>query len=228
MGPQEARCSGLWSHSEKAEDVGKPCSLVISDSLTGCMYPWPKSMLCKRRRFRIGVISVCPFCCLLPQLGNRCLFFFTFCLFVCFLVILFFHECRVSRCPAGSSDQSGRLDTGRKSHVVPFIAPLVFMEVEWQASGFSVQEHCQSSQVKPTVLGQPGFWFAWRYREFALPAGSQVNLKIVHIKNDFLQIVAYARVSHGDWPARAFEEVLGLNWLGRGLEGLGEKGRWGG
>lgn len=55
----------------------------------------------------------------------------------------------------------------------------------------------------------------------ALLSGSQVNLKIIHLKNDFLPILAYARVSDGDWPARAFE-VLGLTWLARGLEVLGE------
>lgn len=50
-----------------------------------------------------------------------------------------------------------------------------------------------------------------------------MNLKIVHLKNDFFQIMPCASVSHGDWPARAFGEVLGLNWLARGPEGLGEK-----
>lgn len=66
---------------------------------------------------------------------------------------LFLHEYRVCRCRAASSDQSGRLDTGSKGHV----APLVFMEVEWQASGFSVQEHFQ---IPPSQTHIPGpTWF---------------------------------------------------------------------
>lgn len=46
---------------------------------------------------------------------------------------------------------------GGKGHVVLFIAPLVFMEVEWQASGFRVQEHCQRTQRKTHIAGPSEF-----------------------------------------------------------------------
>lgn len=48
-------------------------------------------------------------------------------------------------------------------------------------------------------------------------------MKIIHLKNTFPsandEMPGY--LSYGDWPARAFEDYLGLSWLAS-LEGLGE------